>query len=171
MRSKYSTDPMPHTDENVAEEFQISRENQNLFAYRSQQKAKHAMENGRLKNEIVEIVKVDIEIRKGQTQIISMGEHPRHDTVIDDLQKLHSIVKPNGTITAGNSSGVNDGAAALLLASPFAIKEHNLSTIARVVAGTSAGVAPRIMGYGPVPAINKLFPLAISLLMIFQFWS
>jgi acetyl-CoA acetyltransferase family protein len=153
MKAKYGADSMPETGENVAEEFRISRGDQDQFALRSQQRAAEAIRSGRLKQEIVA---VPIPQRKGVPLHFSEDEHPRPDTTLEALSKLRPVVKPNGTITAGNASGVNDGACALLLASEAALKRYALTPKARVVAAAAAGVAPRIMGMGPIPAARKV---------------
>jgi 3-oxoadipyl-CoA thiolase len=153
MKAQYGVDSMPETAENVAEDFNISREDQDLFALRSQQKAGAAMANGRLAREIVPVV---IPQRKGDPIVVSEDEHPRPSTTLEALQKLKTFVKADGSITAGNSSGVNDGAAALILASKEAAEKHGLKPIAKVLGGAAAGVAPRIMGFGPAPASKKL---------------
>ncbi len=153
MKAQYGVDSMPETAENVAEDFAISREDQDAFALRSQQKAAAAQANGRLAREITP---VSIPQRKGDPKVIDTDEHPRGDTTAEVLAKLKGFVKPGGTITAGNASGVNDGAAALILASEAAVKAHGLTPIARVLGGATAGVAPRIMGFGPAPASKKL---------------
>jgi acetyl-CoA acyltransferase len=152
MKTKYGVDSMPETGENVAEEFHVSRKDQDLFALRSQQRAADAARNCRLKQEIVA---VPIPQKKGDPLLFSQDEHPRPDTTLEALSKLKPVVKPNGTITAGNASGINDGACALLLASEGALKRHRLTPRARVAAAATAGVAPRIMGMGPVPATRK----------------
>ncbi|WP_226549342.1 3-oxoadipyl-CoA thiolase [Celeribacter naphthalenivorans] len=153
MKAQYGVDSMPETAENVAEDFNISREDQDLFALRSQQKAGAAMANGRLAKEIVPVT---IPQRKGDPIVVSEDEHPRPSTTLEALQKLKTFVKADGTVTAGNSSGVNDGAAALILASKEAAEKHGLKPIAKVLGGAAAGVAPRIMGFGPAPASKKL---------------
>jgi len=153
MKAKYGTDSMPETGEIVAEEFHISRKDQDLFALRSQQRAADAIRSCRMSQEIVP---VSIPQKKGDPVLFSEDEHPRPDTTLEALSKLKPIVKPDGTITAGNASGVNDGACALLLASEAAVKRHGLTPKARVVAGAAAGVAPRIMGMGPAPATRKV---------------
>jgi acetyl-CoA acyltransferase len=154
MKAKYGVDSMPETAEIVAEEFRISREDQDAFALRSQQRAAAAMRNGVLSQEIVP---VPIPQKKGDLVCFTADEHPRADTSLAALAKLPGIVKPGGTVTAGNASGVNDGACALLLASESAAKRHGLTPKARIVASAAAGVAPRIMGMGPAPASRKLF--------------
>src|SRR5882757_2868205 len=153
MKAKYGVDSMPETGENVAEEFRILRADQDLFALRSQQRAAEAIRNGKLKQEIVA---VPIPQAKGDPVLFSEDEHPRPSTTLEALSKLKPVVKPNGTITAGNASGINDGACALLLASEVALKRHALTPRARVVAAAAAGVAPRIMGMGPTPATRKV---------------
>ncbi len=153
MKTKYGVDSMPETGEIVAEEFHISRQDQDAFALRSQQRAAEAMRTGRMKQEIVP---VPIPQKKGEPILFSQDEHPRSDTTLEALSKLKPIVKPDGTITAGNASGVNDGACALLLASEAAVKRHGLTPKARVLAAAAAGVAPRIMGVGPAPASRKV---------------
>ncbi len=153
MKAKYGTDAMAETGEIVAEEFHVSRKDQDLFALRSQQRAADALRSCRMSQEIVP---VPILQKKGDPLLFSEDEHPRPDTTLEALSKLKPIVKPDGTITAGNASGVNDGACALLLASEAAAKRHGLTPKARVVAAAAAGVAPRIMGMGPAPATRKV---------------
>lgn len=153
MKAKYGTDSMPETAEHLAEERNISREDQDAFALRSQQRTAAAMKAGQHADEIVS---VKIAGKKGTEITISQDEHPRPGSTIDALAKLKPIVKPNGTVTAGNSSGVNDGAAALLLASGEAVSKHGLNPLARVIGSAVAGVPPRIMGIGPVPATRRL---------------
>jgi acetyl-CoA acyltransferase len=152
MKKMYGVDSMPETAENVAEEFQIPRADQDAFALRSQQRAVAAQASGRLAKEIVP---VEIRGRKGVT-IVDADEHPRADTTLETLAKLPTPFREGGTVTAGNASGVNDGAAALLLASAEACEKYGLRPLARVVGGAVAGIAPRIMGMGPVPATRKL---------------
>ena len=152
MTAKYGTESMPETGENVAEDFQISREDQDKFAFRSQQKCKAAQDAGFFAREISAIT---LKGRKGDT-VIDTDEHPRADTTLDGLAKLRTPFRTPGTVTAGNASGVNDGAAALILASEDAARRHGLTPRARVVAMATAGVAPRIMGIGPAPAVRKL---------------
>jgi acetyl-CoA acyltransferase len=154
MKAKYGVDSMPETAEIVAEEFRVSREDQDAFALRSQQRAAAAMRSGLLAQEIVP---VPIHQKKGDPVLFTADEHPRADTSLAALAKLPGIVKPGGTVTAGNASGVNDGSCALLLASESAAKRHGLTPKARIVASAAAGVAPRIMGMGPAPASRKLF--------------
>lgn len=153
MKEKYGTDSMSETAENVAEEWHISREDQDAFALRSQQRTAVAMKNGQLAEEITPVA---IPAKKGNATVVSQDEHPRPETTLAALAKLKPIVKPGGTVTAGNSSGINDGAGALLLASEEAAKKYGLTPLARVVASAVAGVAPRIMGIGPVPAVRKV---------------
>jgi acetyl-CoA acyltransferase len=157
MKEMYGTDSMPETGEIVAEEFRISRQDQDAFAFRSQQRAADAIRTCRMSQEIVP---VPLPQKKGEPQLFSVDEHPRAETTLEALAKLKPIVKPNGTVTAGNASGVNDGAAALLLASEAAAKRHGLTPKARVVAAAAAGVAPRIMGMGPAPATRKVLAKA-----------
>jgi acetyl-CoA acyltransferase len=157
MKTLYGTDSMPETGENVAAEFSISREDQDAFAYRSQQRAAAAMQNGILAEELTPVT---ITPRKGPPVVFDKDEHPRPDTTLEALAALKPVVKADGTITAGNASGVNDGACALLLASEGAAKRYGLKPKARVVASAVAGVAPRIMGMGPVPATRKVLALA-----------
>ena len=153
MKAKYGTDSMPETGEIVAEEFHISRQDQDLFALRSQQRTADAKRACRLSQEITP---VPVPQKKGDPLLFSEDEHPRPDTTLEALAKLKPIVKADGTVTAGNASGVNDGACALLLASEAAAKRHGLTPKARVVAAAAAGVAPRIMGMGPAPAVRKV---------------
>ena len=153
MKAKYGVDSMPETAENVAEEFHVDRADQDAFAYRTQQRWARANAAGFFKQEIVA---VPVPQKNGDAKIFDTDEHPRPDTTLDALAKLNPIVKPNGTVTAGNASGVNDGACALLLASQAAVAKHRLTPRARVLATATAGVAPRIMGIGPAPATKKL---------------
>ncbi|AVF03216.1 MULTISPECIES: 3-oxoadipyl-CoA thiolase [Devosia] len=153
MKAQYGVDSMPETGENVAQEFGVSREAQDGFAVRSQDKAVAAQQNGRLAKEIVPVT---IPQRKGDPVVVDTDEHPRAGTTIETLAKLKALF-PNGTVTAGNASGVNDGAAALIIASEAAAKKHGLTPIARILGGATAGVPPRIMGMGPAPASKKLF--------------
>jgi len=153
MKQQYGVDSMPETGENVAAEFGISREDQDLFAWRSQQRAGAAMASGRF---AAEIVPVSIERRKQAPLVIDADEHPRPDTTLEALAKLGTPFRDGGTVTAGNASGVNDGACALLLASGDMAREYGLRPRARVVGMAVAGVAPRIMGIGPAPATRKL---------------
>jgi 3-oxoadipyl-CoA thiolase len=153
LKAQYGIDSMPETAENVAEDFGISREDQDAFALRSQQRAGAAQQSGRLAQEITPVM---IPRRKEDPVIVDTDEHPRPETTADDLARLRPFVREGGTITAGNASGVNDGAAALIVASAAAIQRHGLTPIARVLGGASVGVAPRIMGIGPAPASEKL---------------
>jgi 3-oxoadipyl-CoA thiolase len=152
MKERYGVDSMAETGENVAEEFHISRADQDAFAYRSQQRAAAAIETGAMAEEIVAVT---IPQRKGSAVVVEKDEHPRPKTTMEALAALKPIVKANGTITAGNASGINDGACGLLLASEAAAKKYGLTPKARVLASAVAGVAPRIMGMGPVPASRK----------------
>jgi len=152
MKSQYGVDSMPETGENVAEEFQISRADQDAFALRSQQRAAKAASSGYFAKEIVA---VEIAGRKGEIVKVDRDEHPR-ETTLEQLAKLKPFVRNPGTITAGNASGVNDGAAAIIIASAQAVKEHGLTPRARILGMASAAVPPRIMGIGPVPATRKL---------------
>lgn len=152
MKAQYGVDSMPETAENVAEDFNIARDDQDAFALRSQTKAAAAQDNGRLAQEITPVT---IPQRKGDPIVVDTDEHPRA-TTIEALQELKTFVKADGTVTAGNASGVNDGAAALVIASEAAVKAHSLTPLARVLGGATAGVAPRIMGFGPAPASKKL---------------
>ena len=156
MQKQYGTESMPETAENLAAEFKISREDQDAFAWRSQQKAGRAMESGRLADEILP---VSISQRKGESLVVEQDEHPRPNTKLEKLGKLSTPFRENGTITAGNASGVSDGAAALIVASATMAQEQNLEPAARIVGMATAGVKPRTMGYGPVPATQKLFKL------------
>ncbi len=152
MKAKYGIDSMPETAENVADDFKVSREDQDKFALRSQTRAMAAQASGRLAKEIAPVV---IPQAKGEAISVDKDEHPRA-TTIESLTKLKPIVRPNGTITAGNASGVNDGACAVLVASEAMVKKFGLTPMARIRGGAAAGVAPRIMGIGPVPATQKL---------------
>ena len=153
MKAQYGVDSMPETGENVAQEFGVSREAQDSFAVRSQDKAVAAQQSGRLAQEIVP---VSIPQKKGEAVVVDTDEHPRAGTSLETLGKLRALF-PNGTVTAGNASGVNDGAAALIIASEAAARKHGLTPIARILGGATAGVPPRIMGMGPAPASQKLF--------------
>jgi acetyl-CoA acyltransferase len=152
MKNAYGDDTMPSTAENVAQDFQISRADQDAFALRSQEKTAAAQANGRL---AAEIVAVEIPQRKGDAIVVDRDEHPRQ-TTIEALSRLKPIVRPDGTVTAGNASGVNDGAAAIIVASGEAAKRNGLTPRARVLGAAVAGVPPRIMGIGPAPASEKL---------------
>jgi len=153
MKQQYGVDSMPETGENVAEDYKVSRTDQDAFALRSQQRAVAARQNGRLGKEIVPVT---IPQRKKDPIVVDKDEHPRADTSLEALAKLPTPFRQGGTVTAGNASGVNDGAAALIVASEAAVKKHGLSPIARVLGGAAAGVPPRIMGIGPAPATRKL---------------
>jgi acetyl-CoA acyltransferase len=153
VKQQYGVDSMPETGENVAADFNVSREDQDAFALRSQKKAAAAQANGRLAQEIVPVT---IPKRKGDPVVVGKDEHPRGDTTLEQLAKLPTPFRKDGTVTAGNASGVNDGSAALIVASEDAVRKFGLEPIARVVGGATAGVAPRIMGIGPAPATKKL---------------
>jgi acetyl-CoA acyltransferase len=157
LEEQYGIDSMAETAENVAEEYKVTREDQDAFALQSQLKAADAISAGRLADEIVA---VEIPQRKGDPVVVDTDEHPRAGSTMEGLAKLRPIVRQDGTITAGNASGINDGACALLLASDQAVKEHKLEPMARVVAWASAGVEPRVMGIGPVPASRKVLGIA-----------
>ena len=152
LQAAYGAESMPETGENVAKDFNISRTDQDAFALRSQQKAAAAQENGRL---AAEITPVSIPTRKGEPLLVTKDEHPRL-TSPEALAKLGTPFRANGTVTAGNASGVNDGAAALILASAKGARAQGLTPIAQIIGGASAGVLPRIMGFGPAPAAQKL---------------
>ncbi|WP_278447499.1 3-oxoadipyl-CoA thiolase [Stutzerimonas kunmingensis] len=152
MKQMYGVDAMPQTADNVADEWQISREDQDAFALRSQQRAAAAQQAGFFAEEIVPVV---IRGKKGET-VVDTDEHPRADTTAEALAKLKPVNGPDKTVTAGNASGVNDGAAAMILASAEAVQKYGLKPRAKVLGMASAGVAPRVMGYGPVPAVRKL---------------
>ena len=152
MKAQYGVDSMPETGENVAEEFPVSRADQDAFALRSQARAAAAQKNGRLAREIVA---VEIKDRKGNVTLVERDEHPR-ETTLEKLASLPTPFRKGGTVTAGNASGVNDGAAAIIVASAAAVKRFGLKPLARIIGLATAGVAPRIMGYGPVPATVKL---------------
>ncbi|MFJ1573348.1 3-oxoadipyl-CoA thiolase [Pseudomonas sp. S07E 245] len=152
MKSQYGVDSMPETADNVADDYQVSRADQDAFAVRSQQKAGAAQAAGFFAEEIVP---VRIAHKKGET-VVEQDEHLRPDTTLEALTRLKPVNGPDKTVTAGNASGVNDGAAALILASAEAVKKHGLTPRARVLGMASAGVAPRVMGIGPVPAVRKL---------------
>ncbi|MEQ1518553.1 MAG: 3-oxoadipyl-CoA thiolase [Usitatibacteraceae bacterium] len=156
MKAQYGIDSMPETAENVAAQFHISRADQDAFAHRSQLRAAEAIAAGRFDDEIVPL---SIPQKKGAPVLVSQDEHPRA-TSIEALTKLKGVVKPEGTVTAGNASGINDGACAMLLASAETAHRYSLNPIARVVATAVAGVAPRIMGFGPSPAMRKVLAIA-----------
>jgi acetyl-CoA acyltransferase len=153
MKAQYGIDSMTDTAENVATDFSIARADQDAFALRSQARAGIAMENGRLAKEITPVT---IRQRKGDPIIVSQDEHPRPQTTMEALAKLPAPFREGGSVTAGNASGVNDGAAALIIASSAAAKRFGLTPIARILGGATAGIAPRIMGMGPVPATRRL---------------
>jgi len=157
MKERYGVDSMAETGENVAEEFYVSRQDQDAFAYRSQHRAARAIQSGAMAEEIVP---VKVPQGRGAAAIVDKDEHPRSDTTMEGLAALKPIVKPNGTITAGNAAGINDGACGLLIASASAAKKYGLRPRARIVASAVAGVAPRIMGIGPVPATHKVLERA-----------
>jgi len=152
-KAKFGVDSMPETAENLVAQYNISRADQDAFAYRSQQRWGKANAAGFFKNEIVPVT---VPAGKNETRQFTTDEHPRVETTLEALAKLKGVVKPDGTVTAGNSSGVNDGACALIIASEEAVKRHGLTPRARIVGAATAGVAPRVMGYGPVPAVQKL---------------
>jgi len=154
MKKQYGVDSMPETGENVAEDFQITRADQDAFAYRSQQRAGKAQAAGFFAEEII-----PLEVpgkKRGEVTVFDKDEHIRADTTLEALAKLKTPFRENGTVTAGNASGVNDGAAAMILASEAAVKKHGLKPRARILGMASAGVPPRIMGIGPVPSTRKL---------------
>ena len=157
LEQQYGVDSMAETAENVADEFGISRDDQDQLALRSQQRAEAAIGAGRFDDEIVAVT---IQQRKGDPTVVEVDEHPRSGSTIEGLAKLRPIVRADGTITAGNASGINDGACAMLIASESAAKSHGLEPLARVVAWASVGVEPRIMGIGPAPASEKALALA-----------
>ena len=156
-KAKYGTDSMPETGEIVAEEFHISRADQDAFALRSQHRAAAAIKSGRMAEEIIP---VSVPQKTGEPTLVAVDEHPRPETTLEGLAKLKGVVKLDGTVTAGNASGINDGSGALLLASGEAVRRHGLTPRARIVASATAGVAPRIMGMGPVPATKKVLEKA-----------
>ena len=153
MKKLYGVDVMPETAEHVAAEYNIARADQDLFALRSQQRYANALAVGLFADEIVPVT---IPQRHGEPRVVSADEHPRANTTLAALQKLSPVVRPDGTVTAGNASGINDGSCALLIASADAIKRHALTARARIITSVSAGIEPRIMGMGPVPAVKKL---------------
>ena len=152
MKARYGVDSMPETAENVATDFAIARADQDAFALRSQQRTALAQANGAFNDELIS---VQIPQRKGEPILFTQDEHPR-STALESLAKLKGVVRPDATVTAGNASGVNDGACALLLASEQAMTQNDLQPLARVVGIATAGVAPRIMGFGPAPAVRKV---------------
>ena len=153
LKAHYGIDSMPETAENVAAEFEISRVDQDAFAARSQARAEQAMKNGRLKQEIIPVT---VRQRRGDDLVVDEDEHPRPGTTAAQLAKLPAPFRTNGSVTAGNASGVNDGAAALVIASEQGAKRHGLTPVARILGSAVAGVEPRIMGFGPAPATQKL---------------
>lgn len=155
MKSQYGVDSMPETGENVAEDYKVSREDQDAFAVLSQAKAARAQEDGRLAKEVVPVT---IPQRKGEPIVVQKDEHPRA-TTIESLAKLPTPFRKGGSVTAGNASGVSDGAAALIIASAEAAQNYGLKPVARIIAGATAGVSPRVMGIGPAPASQKLMRL------------
>lgn len=157
IKDNYGVDSMPETAENLVADYDISRADQDAFALRSQQRVARAVAAGNYKDEIVPVV---IPQRKGADLVIDSDEHPRPDSTIEDLTKLKAPFRANGSVTAGNSSGVNDGSCAMLIASGAAAKQYGLTPKARIVAMATAGVAPRVMGIGPVPATLKVLALA-----------
>ena len=157
MKAHYGTDSMPETAENVADEWHISREDQDGFALRSQHRTSAAILNGQFADEIVP---VSVPVSKSESRMVEKDEQPRPEATLAALSKLKPIVKPGGTVTAGNASSINDGAAALLVASEKAATQHGLTPRARIVASAAVGVWPRVMGIGPVPAVHKVLALA-----------
>lgn len=153
LKQLHGVDSMPETAENVAEQFAVNRADQDQFALRSQQRTAAAQARGFFAGEMIPVT---IQPRKGDAIIIDQDEHPRASTSIEALSKLKAVVKADGTVTAGNASGINDGAAAVLIASEQALQQHGLKARAKIIASTCAGVEPRIMGYAPAPAIEKL---------------
>lgn len=157
LKEQYGVETMPQTAENVAEQFNVNRQDQDQFAYNSQQRTKAAQDQGFFAKEIVPVT---IPQRKGEPVVVDTDEHPRPQTTLEGLAKLKGVVKPEGTVTAGNASGINDGAAALLIASDAAVEQYNLKPRAKIIASTTVGVEPRIMGFGPAPAVKKLLKQA-----------
>ncbi|AGH35796.1 3-oxoadipyl-CoA thiolase [Acinetobacter baumannii] len=157
LKELYDVDTMPQTAENVAEQFNVNRADQDQFALVSQQRTASAQAKGFFSKEIVA---VEIPQRKGDAVVIDTDEHPRASTTLEGLSKLKPVVKADGTVTAGNASGINDGAAALLIASDEAVQAYNLKPRAKIIASTAVGVEPRIMGFAPAPAIKKLLKQA-----------
>lgn len=153
LKAEFGVDTMPETGENVAEQFQISREDQDAFAFRSQSRTANALTNGFYQNHMVT---VPVPQRNKDPILVSEDEHPRPGTTMEALSRLKPFVKPDGTITAGNASGINDGAALVIVASPEAASKHSLSPLARIVQTVSIGVEPRVMGIGPAPAMTQL---------------
>ena len=157
LKQKYGTDSMPETGENVAADYNISRADQDKFALRSQQRTAAAYARGFFESELIP---VEIPQRKGKPTVVARDEHPRPETTLEQLAKLPTPFRANGTVTAGNASGVNDGACALVIASEEAARRHGLTPRARIVAGATAGVEPRVMGIGPVPATRRVLERA-----------
>jgi len=157
LKAQYGVDSMPETAENVAEEFHVNRADQDAFAYRTQQRWAKARAACFFSAEIIPVM---IPQKKGDPKKFDTDEHPRPDTTVETLAKLKPVVKPNGTVTAGNASGVNDGSVAMILATEAAARKHGLTPRARVIASAAAGVAPRIMGMGPAPATRKVLAKA-----------
>lgn len=157
LKAMHGVDTMPQTAENVAKQFNISREDQDLFAYQSQQRVAKSQASGFFQREIVPVT---IPQRKGEPVVISADEHPRASTTLEMLAKLKPVVDAQGSVTAGNASGINDGACAVLVASEQAVLEYGLTPRAKIVASTTAGIEPRIMGFAPAPAIQKLLKMA-----------
>ena len=153
MHAQFGTDSMPETAENIAREFGVSRNDQDAFAYRSQMRAAHAQRIGTLAEEMIPVA---VPRRKGDPIVVEIDEHPRSATTIEALSELKVLFPPDGTVTAGNASGINDGAVALLVASPVAVERYGLTARARVLGMAVTGVPPRIMGMGPAPATKKL---------------
>lgn len=169
MQEQFGVDSMPETAENVAEDFNISREDQDKFAFRSQQRTEEARTSGRLAKEIVPVT---VNLHKGKQSVIDQDEHPRPSTTYDKLASLSTPFRSNGSVTAGNASGVNDGAAATIVASGAAVVKYGLKPLVRILGGATAGVAPRIMGFGPAPATQKLcekLQLSVSDFDLFEF--
>jgi len=157
LKQKYGTDSMPETGENVAADYNISRADQDKFALRSQQRTAAAYARGFFESELIP---VEIPQRKGKPTVVARDEHPRPETTLEQLAKLPTPFRASGTVTAGNASGVNDGACALVIASEEAARRHGLTPRARIVAGATAGVEPRVMGIGPVPATRRVLERA-----------
>jgi len=157
MKKLYGVDSMAETAENVAEEFRVNREDQDAFALRSHQRWAHAYDANFFEGQVVP---VETHLTKGELKVVITDEHPRRDTTLEALAKLRTVVKATGTVTAGNASGINDGAGAVLLASERALSRYGLAPRAQVVAAAAAGVAPRIMGIAPVPATRKVLEKA-----------
>ena len=157
MKKLYGVDSMAETAENVAEEFRVNRADQDAFALRSHQRWAHAHDTKFFEGQVVP---VEIQAKKGEAKIVTIDEHPRRDTTLEALAKLRTVVRATGTVTAGNASGINDGAGAILLASEKAVSQHRLTPRAQVLAAAAAGVTPRIMGIAPVPATRKVLEKA-----------